>query len=235
MLSVRRQGADRANPLSASAGWATSAPSPAEPCPWASRAEAQGCGCWPGGLRPAGRPQGRRGLLALLGSARLCSAGLCRHPALPLGRSPPSLPCLTTSEGALPSPLVFHRQPWVWALGCAGTRWKFSAGRREEGAGGALPSPPSAASQPRVPCASLRLGFGDGGCVGRLQAGIFPALWGGVGGMCVWFQPEQCLNPLAAPGWRGEEPSVLLSRAVSPHVLEETHSPCPCRGAGGAG
>lgn len=92
MLSVRRQGADRANPLSASAGWATSAPSPAEPCPWASRAEAQGCGCWPGGLRPAGRPQGRRGLLALLGSARLCSAGLCRHPALPLGRSPPLSP-----------------------------------------------------------------------------------------------------------------------------------------------
>lgn len=97
---------------------------------------------------------GRQGIPREGEGCWLCSALLGR--ALPSPSAAPrplapSLPCLATSEGALPSPLVFHRQPWLWVLGCAGARWKFSAGRREEGAGGALPSPPSAASQP--PCA----------------------------------------------------------------------------------
>lgn len=125
---------------------------------------------------------GRQGIPREGEGCWLCSALLGR--ALPSPSAAPrplapSLPCLTTSEGALPSPLVFHRQPWLWVLGCAGARWKFSAGRREEKVPAELchrrPAPPP---RPRAPCASL---WGRWMCR-KAPGWDFPSAlgWGGV-------------------------------------------------------
>lgn len=222
MLSVRRQGADRANPLRASAGWATSAPSPAEPRPWASRAEAQGCGCWPGGLRPAGHPQGRRGLLALLGSARPGSAVTQRCPSAARPPSPLSdnIRGRSAISARFPSPAL--------ALGAGMCRRTVEVLCGQ--AGGRCRRSSAIAAQRRLPAPVRPVHrFGDAGCVGRLQAGIFTALWGGVW-VCV------CLVSAGAVSKPPRSSRLAGRGALGPaSVLEETHSPCPCRGAGGAG
>lgn len=114
----------------------------------------------------------------------------------------PLLPCVTTSEGALPSRLVFHAAlPWSWD-GCAGPGCEFSAG--------------SGSTVPAGLCHRRALSrlWGSERAPRLLQAGVLPAVWGCVCQVSAGAVSESPGSPrLAGRAALGAEGSAL-SRSV---------------------